>query len=77
MSPFRRLHFIVVRREGERVIIELAANAFLHHMVRNIVGVLMAVGAGKCRPGWAGEVLEARDRSSGGVTAPPDGLYFG
>ncbi|MCU0734392.1 MAG: tRNA pseudouridine(38-40) synthase TruA [Methylotetracoccus sp.] len=77
VSPFRRLHFIVVRREGERVIIELAANAFLHHMVRNIVGVLTAVGAGKCRPFWAREVLEARNRSSGGITASPDGLYFG
>lgn len=76
-SPFRRLHFLHVRREGERVIIEIAANAFLHHMVRNIAGVLMAVGAGKYGPEWVGELLALRDRNQGGVTAPPDGLYLG
>lgn len=76
ISPFRNMHFILVAREGDRVIIELAANAFLHHMVRNIVGVLMAIGAGKYEPSWAREVLEARDRTMGGVTAPPDGLYL-
>lgn len=75
-SPFRRMHFITVRREGERILIELAANAFLHHMVRNIVGVLMAVGAGKQQPDWAREVLAARDRTAAGVTAPADGLYL-
>lgn len=76
-SPFRNLHFVTVRRDGERVIIELAANAFLHHMVRNIVGVLMTIGAGKRDPEWAAEVLAARDRAAGGVTALPDGLYLG
>lgn len=76
-SPYRRLHFLHVRREGDRVIIDIAANAFLHHMVRNIVGVLMAVGVGKHDPAWVGEVLAVRDRKQGGVTAPPDGLYLG
>lgn len=76
-TPYRFLHFIEVRREGEEVTIELAANAFLHHMVRNIVGVLMAIGSGKREPVWARDVLDARDRSSGGVTASPDGLYLG
>lgn len=75
-SPFRRMHFITVRREGERIVIELAANAFLHHMVRNIVGVLMAVGAGKHEPDWARVVLAERDRTAAGVTAPADGLYL-
>jgi tRNA pseudouridine38-40 synthase len=76
-SPVRRMHFIVVRREGERIIIEMAANAFVHHMVRNIVGVLMAIGAGKCPPMWARQVLEARTRAAAGATAPADGLYLG
>ncbi|QJD29456.1 tRNA pseudouridine(38-40) synthase TruA [Methylococcus geothermalis] len=76
-SPFRRVHFLHVRREGERVVMEIAANAFVHHMVRNIAGVLMAVGAGKHDPAWVGELLSMRDRAQGGVTAPPDGLYLG
>ena len=45
-------------------------------MVRNIAGVLMGIGAGERKPDWAKEVLEARDRTQGGVTAPPDGLYL-
>ena len=75
-SPIRFLHFIRVSREGDRVNIDVCANAFLHHMVRNIVGVLIDVGTGRQPPGWVAEVLAARDRGQGGVTAPPDGLYF-
>lgn len=75
-SPRRFMHFIHVSRVEERVVIDICANAFLHHMVRNIVGVLTAIGSGKHTPEWAGEVLDARNRSMGGVTAPPDGLYF-
>jgi tRNA pseudouridine38-40 synthase len=45
-------------------------------MVRNLAGVLMAIGAGERRPGWAGEVLETRRRALGGITAPPHGLYL-
>jgi tRNA pseudouridine38-40 synthase len=55
----------------------LSANAFLHHMVRNIVGVLMAIGAGKQPIDWTDELLELKSRQLGGVTAPPDGLYLG
>ncbi|MBI2779317.1 MAG: tRNA pseudouridine(38-40) synthase TruA, partial [Gammaproteobacteria bacterium] len=58
------------------IFIDIEANAFLHHMVRNIAGVLMAVGAGEREPLWAREVLEMRDRTLGGVTAPPHGLYL-
>jgi len=76
-SPVRRMHFIDVRRDGERIMIELSANAFVHHMVRNIVGVLMAIGSGKYQPMWAQQVLEERRRAVAGVTAPPDGLYLG
>jgi tRNA pseudouridine38-40 synthase len=68
-SPRRQLMDISVARQGE-------ANAFLHHMVRNIAGVLMAIGRGSQPTDWARAVLEGRDRRLGGVTAEPDGLYF-
>lgn len=75
-SPVRTLHAIDVTRRGERVRIDLHANAFLHHMVRNIAGVLIVIGKGERPVDWAGAVLERRDRTLGGVTAPPDGLYL-
>jgi len=75
-SPRRIMHFIHVGREGDRVHLDVCANAFVHHMVRNIAGALMAVGAGKHPPDWIQDILEGRDRSKAGVTAPPDGLYF-
>ncbi len=75
-SPVRTVHELRVAREDAWVGIDVSANAFLHHMVRNIAGVLMAVGMGKHPPDWAREILEARDRTRGGVTAPPDGLYL-
>ena len=75
-SPVRRLHSLCVWREGEHVIIEATANAFLHHMVRNLAGLLIAVGQGKAPPEWARQVLESRDRTQAAPTAPPQGLYF-
>ncbi len=54
----------------------VCANAFLHHMVRNIAGVLIAIGCGERPTDWAAQVLEARDRTKGGVTAAPGGLYL-
>jgi tRNA pseudouridine38-40 synthase len=75
-SPVRRLTRLTVERDGEWIAIEVTANAFLHHMVRNIAGVLMAIGQGEQSPGWAAEVLASRDRTRGGVTAPPEGLYM-
>lgn len=75
-SPRRELRLLQVRREGDLVSIEAHANAFLHHMVRNIAGVLMSIGAGEREPGWAAQILAARQRELGGVTAPPDGLYL-
>ncbi len=75
-SPTRTLYQLEVERHGDFVILSLHANAFLHHMVRNIAGVLMAIGRGDRDVGWAAEVLQLRDRTLGGVTAPPDGLYF-
>jgi tRNA pseudouridine38-40 synthase len=75
-SPNRLMHFINVYRQGEQVIIELSANAFLHHMVRNIAGVLMDIGMGKQSVSWTRELLEIKDRTQAAVTAPPYGLYL-
>ncbi len=75
-SPVRELRALEVARHGELVHVRAHANAFLQHMVRNLAGVLMTIGAGERAPVWAREVLEARDRAAGGVTAAPDGLYL-
>jgi tRNA pseudouridine38-40 synthase len=75
-TPVRRVDRIGVARQSEFVLIEVTANAFLHHMVRNIAGVLLRVGLGEAPAGWVRDVLGARDRTSAGVTAPPQGLYL-
>ncbi len=75
-SPVRSLTKLELRRDRDTITIELTANAFLHHMVRNIAGVLITIGYGDRPVGWAKEVLEHRDRTLGGVTAPPHGLYL-
>ncbi|HET7922194.1 MAG TPA: tRNA pseudouridine(38-40) synthase TruA [Gammaproteobacteria bacterium] len=75
-SPVRTLHVLEVRRAGELIHLDLVANGFLHHMVRNIAGVLMSIGAGKADEDWARRVLAGRDRTLGGTTAPPHGLCF-
>ena len=73
-SARRTVTEIAVRRHGNRLEIEVAANAFLMHMVRNITGTLVAIGQGERPVSWMREVLESRDRTVGGVTAPPHGL---
>ena len=75
-NPIRTINQISVYRENEWIILEVSANAFLHHMVRNIAGVLMAIGRGEHPPWWAKTVLEAKDRKVAGVTAPAEGLYL-
>jgi len=75
-SPVRTVHSLDVVRYGELIELSVHANAFLHHMIRNIAGVLITIGRGEQPPVWATTVLEHRDRTRGGVTAPPDGLYF-
>lgn len=75
-SPVRCIHHLHIIRRGDLILLEVKANAFLHHMVRNIAGVLMAVGAGNAAPTWVAEVLAAKDRTAGGVTAKPHGLYL-
>lgn len=75
-TPMRRMLAIDVTRSGDVVEVRVNANAFLHHMVRNIAGSLLLVGGGDRPEGWLPEVLEARDRTRAGPTAPPHGLYF-
>jgi tRNA pseudouridine38-40 synthase len=75
-TPMRRLAGVAVVRHGDVVDVTVRANAFLHHMVRNIVGSLLLVGAGERPVEWLREVLDARDRTRAGPTAPPQGLYF-
>jgi tRNA pseudouridine38-40 synthase len=72
----RELQEIRVWRDGSVVTVEVQANAFLHHMVRNIVGSLLVVGRGEAPEGWIGELLAGRDRTLAGPTAPPQGLVF-
>ncbi|WP_058834955.1 tRNA pseudouridine(38-40) synthase TruA [Luteimonas abyssi] len=72
----RNLQRIRVSRDGEAIAIDVQANAFLHHMVRNIVGSLMEVGAGERPEHWIADLLAARDRTLAGPTAPSAGLVF-
>ncbi|TWH76555.1 tRNA pseudouridine38-40 synthase [Azomonas agilis] len=75
-SPIKTLHHIEVIRHNRFIVIDIRANAFLHHMVRNIAGVLMSIGAGEQPVEWMLNVLESRQRKMGGVTAHPYGLYL-
>ncbi len=75
-SPVRTVHQLDISHQGDFIYLDIEANAFLHHMVRNIAGVLMAIGRSEQEPVWAQEILEHRDRARGGVTAPASGLYL-
>jgi tRNA pseudouridine38-40 synthase len=75
-SPVRRLDSLTVSRDGEWVAVEVTANAFLHHMVRNITGLLLSVGVGDSPVDRVGRVLAGRDRKASAATAPADGLYL-
>jgi len=75
-SPVRHIYRLDITRRGPMVYMDVVANAFLHHMVRNIAGVLMSIGMARHDVNWSSEVLEARDRTQGGITAPPEGLYL-
>ena len=76
LTPMRNVTDISVTRKGDLIMIDITANAFLHHMVRNIAGVLIAVGSGKQTIPWVKEILLAKDRRLGAETAPPYGLYL-
>lgn len=75
-TPVREMQGIEIVRHGDLIVFTLRANAFLHHMVRNIVGSLIAVGTGNREPDWLRELLEGRDRSHAAPTFMPDGLYL-
>ena len=75
-TPFRNVSAIRCWRQEDFVVMDIRANAFLHHMVRNIAGTLAEVGQGKQPVAWVAEVLEGRQRARAGMTAPAEGLYF-
>jgi len=75
-SPLKTLRVITITRRGAYWRFDFDANAFLHHMVRNLMGCLLAVGSGREKPGWMGEVLAAKNRDAAAPTFPADGLYF-
>ena len=72
----RNIQRLNCRRENQYIFINITANAFLHHMVRNIVGVLLEIGTGVKDPAWAKQVLDVKDRTKAGITAKPNGLYL-
>ena len=75
-SPLRTIESLDLGQRGQWFWIDIKADAFLQHMVRNIAGVLCRIGAGEAKADWAGKVLQARDRRLAGITASPDGLYL-
>ena len=75
-TPVRNLAQLGLVRAAGMLRIDCSADGFLHHMIRNILGALVAVGAGSKPPEWIGELLAARDRTRGAPTFAPDGLYF-
>jgi tRNA pseudouridine38-40 synthase len=75
-SPVKTLRAILISRHGAYWRVDVDGSAFLHHMVRNLMGCLVAVGSGRQRPGWLAEVLAARDRAAAAPTFAADGLYF-
>lgn len=75
-TPVRRLDRLAVQREGDLIAFDVTGNAFLHHMVRNIAGTLIAVGQGDRPAAWVAEALAGRDRRAAGITAPAAGLYL-
>lgn len=75
-SPIKTLHQADIHQYGEFFLFEFCASAFLHHMVRNLVGSLIYVGNGNCPPSWLGELLQRKDRTHAAPTFMPDGLYL-
>jgi tRNA pseudouridine38-40 synthase len=75
-TPVRKVHEFTIHSEGEKIVFVVRANAFLHHMVRNLFGTLVYVGKGKHTPQWVVEVLRSRDRAKAAPTFGPEGLYL-
>ncbi|TKI03873.1 tRNA pseudouridine(38-40) synthase TruA [Martelella alba] len=75
-SPWRNVQHLTVTRHGAYVVVDIKANAFVHHMVRNIVGSLLEVGCGHQPEAWIAQVLAARERALAAATAKAEGLYL-
>ena len=75
-TPVKEMHEITIERHGDMILFTLRASAFLHHMVRNLVGALVYIGQGREEPAWLGELLAGRDRTVAAPTFMPDGLYL-
>ena len=75
-DPVKTVTSISINQSGPWIWLDITANGFLQHMIRNIIGVLGRIGEGTEPVSWMKQVLESRDRTQGGITAPPDGLYF-
>lgn len=75
-SPIKTLERLQVSKQGDCIAIDVTAQSFLHHMVRNLVGVLVPIGQGEKPVSWAKYVLDSKDRAKGGITSPPQGLFF-
>ena len=75
-SPLRTVHQIKLVQRNQFILMDIHADGFLHHMVRNIAGVLISIGKGEQEISWSKKVLQQKDRSLGGVTAPAGGLYL-
>jgi tRNA pseudouridine38-40 synthase len=75
-SASRNIHSVEVSRQGDLIYLDIMANAFLYHMVRNITGSLLQVGWGEKPIDWIKDLLAGKDRNHGGVTAPAAGLYL-
>jgi tRNA pseudouridine38-40 synthase len=75
-TPFRNIHHLHLARVGDYIVLDIKANAFLHHMVRNITGSLLEVGMGRKPVSWLAELLHNKDRNAAAATAKPGGLYL-
>lgn len=75
-TPMRCVHWVSVSTQGPFVVVDIQANAFLQHMVRNLVGSLLQIGMGRQPVTWMAALLAGRDRTAAAATAPPDGLYL-
>ena len=75
-TPVRTIHSLTIDKRDDRIDFVIRANAFLHHMVRNIVGTLIYVGKGKHPPAWVSELLLSKNRNSAAPTFGPEGLYL-
>ena len=75
-SPVRTVHKLEIEKEKDSITFVIQANAFLHHMVRNVIGTLVYVGKGKHPPAWVNELLLSKDRNGAAPTFGPEGLYL-